>query len=290
MGIHLLGCSQAVRHEALVLACGGSNPPTPTNTVLPLRLVVWHRILVPARETVFEVGSNPTGAPKNRISQCSVIISNLMTPFLILDLSHARHIYAVGDIHGCYSMLERKLELMRFDPEQDHLISVGDLVDRGPENERCVEFCAKPWFHWIRGNHEELMAITAERGALQRKNGQSWILDLSQEERDRISGIINDAPVILEVLTPSGKRCGFVHADYPTEDWAEAEYVAENMAHHCLWDRTGLAYPKTQGIKNIDHVFHGHTPLPDPRTIANISWIDTGACFENGKITLAKLP
>lgn len=40
--------------------------------------------------------------------------------------------YAVGDIQGCYSELQQLLELMRFDPAQDRLWLVGDLVNRGP--------------------------------------------------------------------------------------------------------------------------------------------------------------
>jgi bis(5'-nucleosyl)-tetraphosphatase (symmetrical) len=41
-------------------------------------------------------------------------------------------IYAVGDIQGCHEEFEQLLESVRFDPLQDRLWLVGDLVNRGP--------------------------------------------------------------------------------------------------------------------------------------------------------------
>jgi len=36
----------------------------------------------------------------------------------------------------------------------DQLFSVGDLVDRGPESHRVLEWLARPWFFAICGNHD----------------------------------------------------------------------------------------------------------------------------------------
>lgn len=50
-----------------------------------------------------------------------------------IDGSQWRHIWLVGDIHGCLAQLREKLWFCRFDPWQDLLISVGDVIDRGGE-------------------------------------------------------------------------------------------------------------------------------------------------------------
>lgn len=48
--------------------------------------------------------------------------------------------YAVGDIQGCYDPLMRVLEQVNFDPADDTLYCVGDLVNRGPKSLKTLRF------------------------------------------------------------------------------------------------------------------------------------------------------
>lgn len=77
--------------------------------------------------------------------------------------------YIIGDIHGCYDQLEQLIANCRahshergLDPDKTELISLGDLVDRGPDSakvmERLVTF-DEPWARLtcLMGNHEEIM-------------------------------------------------------------------------------------------------------------------------------------
>jgi bis(5'-nucleosyl)-tetraphosphatase (symmetrical) len=43
-------------------------------------------------------------------------------------------VFAVGDVQGCYDELRHLLDHIRFDPEEDTLWFVGDLVNRGPKS------------------------------------------------------------------------------------------------------------------------------------------------------------
>ena len=65
--------------------------------------------------------------------------------------------FVVGDLHGCYGLLEQLLEKAQFDTACDRLFSVGDLIDRGPESFRCLQLLAEPWFYAVQGNHEMML-------------------------------------------------------------------------------------------------------------------------------------
>ena len=71
--------------------------------------------------------------------------------------------FAVGDIHGCFSALQKALDTIGFDPASDRLFSVGDLVDRGPESHLVLAWLDQPWFYAIFGNHD-LMAWSRALG------------------------------------------------------------------------------------------------------------------------------
>ncbi len=65
-------------------------------------------------------------------------------------------VYAVGDIQGCYEPLVKLLDKVNFDPAQDRLWSVGDLVNRGPDSLKTIRFLKQlgPAFTAVLGNHD----------------------------------------------------------------------------------------------------------------------------------------
>jgi len=61
----------------------------------------------------------------------------------------------IGDVHGCLDEFRELLKLLSFSKGRDRLVSVGDLVDRGPDSVGCVRFARECGATVVMGNHEE---------------------------------------------------------------------------------------------------------------------------------------
>lgn len=106
-------------------------------------------------------------------------------------------IYAVGDIQGCYSELSRLLSKVRFDPSQDQLWAVGDLVNRGPESLRTLRFIRElgDSARIVLGNHDlHLLAVAA--GVRQRSRGDTIDEILEAADRDDLLDWLRHQPLL----------------------------------------------------------------------------------------------
>lgn len=202
--------------------------------------------------------------------------------------------FIVGDIHGCLDQLRQCLHDVGFSAQRDRLIALGDLVDRGPKSAEVVRLLDSPWFSSILGNHEELM-IEAFRGNSEMHvvNGGGWFACLGEGERAALVERVTSLPVAMTVSTPSGRRIGLVHADFPGTDWPDFMERIETpqVRDYALWSRARVneaKYGEVSPATGIDHVYFGHTPLREPMTRANMTWIDTG-CFATGRLTVVEL-
>jgi serine/threonine protein phosphatase 1 len=71
----------------------------------------------------------------------------------------------IGDIHGCYAELMELLDRAALG-EQDEIIAIGDIVDRGPDTPRTLDFFrSHPRARSLMGNHER-KHIRSSRGEL----------------------------------------------------------------------------------------------------------------------------
>ena len=71
----------------------------------------------------------------------------------------------IGDIHGCFDELQQLLEKIGATPN-DTVVSVGDIVRKGPAPDRCLDLWRMRGYRAVRGNQEEeLLRIVDEGGA-----------------------------------------------------------------------------------------------------------------------------
>lgn len=196
-------------------------------------------------------------------------------------------LYAVGDIHGCYNLLMNRLNEIGFDFENDLLVAVGDLVDRGIQNIECVDLLNEDWFTSVRGNHEELciqgmVSVSAMQCHI--SNGGEWFYnELSPSDQERMVEQFKGLPIALEV-NHNGKKYGFVHGHIEQNDWNEfannqGVSAFRDPAQLAMWGRDRLDSDNLQytHVKGIDAVIMGHTVTQKPCKRENCYWIDTGA-------------
>jgi len=200
--------------------------------------------------------------------------------------------YICGDIHGHFHLLHQELENHNFDPTSDRVFCLGDLIDRGDDSSEVVSYLQQPWFHSVLGNHEQMLidAIdisTYEHIANWLSQGGSWAKEMSRNDLLYYYEPLTKLPLTIEIELSSGKNVGLVHANLPKNaDWLSIRFLCENFSIHnpyrldsnakeMLWSRK--MHKSIGYVKNINHVFHGHTIVDKVKTINNRSYIDLGS-------------
>jgi serine/threonine protein phosphatase 1 len=208
--------------------------------------------------------------------------------------------FVTGDLHGMYDLFMKELDNIGFNTETDRCFSVGDLIDRGPNSANCLWLSKVKWFIPTYGNHEDLFlqAIAGKDHYMDlvwHQNGGDWAKYESDEDIKDLLDIARSLPYIITLNHKSGKKIGICHAQSPTTDWNDIDALTETEIQASIWGRTvatGKA-PVDYWVKNVDWCFHGHTPMNDPLTVGNCTFIDTGAVLpfylgdtHKGKLTI----
>ncbi len=170
----------------------------------------------------------------------------------------------IGDVHGCYDQLKAILEKTGFDEENDRLISVGDLMDRGPHPYSVFEYMKDIKLRMgdncvlIRGNHEQMLLdayADYSNMALWQYNGADvTIRDLRKHHCDskEVVRFITENTVYYYINEEDGFQCA--HADIDNED------PAENDVDTLIWGRENISSNFYKGRLTIV----GHTPINYP--------------------------
>ena len=218
-----------------------------------------------------------------------------------LPLDKNKRHFVVGDIHGRFDAFEKLLESVNYDPMNDIIYSVGDMIDRGDRSYETVCFFMQSNAHAIMGNHE-YMVIDHEWHDCWLQNGGLDTLRSLEEWQSNVRWLENfiiDLPFVMDVGV-DGDEDAFrlVHADLPL-DWDEqrlmlqlgyaAEDNSDNGIENLIWARTtiGLAEKNVAAMKPASwelpiaegrsgrNVFCGHTPTNNVVRVHDLTFIDT---------------
>jgi serine/threonine protein phosphatase 1 len=205
---------------------------------------------------------------------------------------------AIGDIHGCPQSLD--VLLNRIEPSSDdHLLFVGDYIDRGPDSkgviDRLLELREDVPCTFLRGNHEAMMIEYLDSGAfsLWRMNGGVSTLQSYLGENGN-SEVKIPAPHVEFVretkLYHETDDYLFVHAGLNPGLTIE-ENLEQQDEEVLLWERGHLNASEVAWEKPV---VCGHTPRPEPINREKLILIDTGCVYHTkpgmGRLTAVSLP
>jgi len=155
----------------------------------------------------------------------------MKTPLKTFEPNLKGRDFVVGDLHGMLPALVNMLANVQFDPENDRLFSVGDLVDRGPDSLGCLRLLREPWFHAVLANHEQMMLEAFAGGYMGNfwiQNGGFWGFSAwdDHEHPERapqpesvelfsLLSLVDELPYMITINRPDGKKFHVLHAELP---------------------------------------------------------------------------
>jgi len=198
-------------------------------------------------------------------------------------------IFAIGDIHGCFQALERLLQKLPIEWEEDYLVFLGDYIDRGPDPRLTLEGVM------------ELKEAFGDR-VIPLMGNHEWMFLRYLHGVDEDVYLLNGGDVTLAQFSRGGKL------DVPPEVvaflrglpyyWETERYI---FVHAGLRPGRPLHAQRPEDLLFIrgefifsdydwgKRVIFGHTPFSTPFVARNKIGIDTG-CVYGGELTALRLP
>jgi len=186
--------------------------------------------------------------------------------------------FVIGDVHGRCAQLQGLLHMIPRDPENDTLVFLGDLIDRGFDVPGCVErvysLCKESpdRVRCLRGNHEQMLLefidgvgniwlspVTGGERTFEQYTGRALKVDKERDFEDARELIrdsipadylefLRSLPLFYEDEFAIYVHAGLDHGKHPNESTPEA----------LLWTRDMEFYKNYRGKPCL----FGHTPTP----------------------------
>jgi serine/threonine protein phosphatase 1 len=217
---------------------------------------------------------------------------------------------AIGDCHGCYTTFLALLDKL---PKDIPITLVGDLIDRGPDSNKVMQYAIDNKIDTVSGNHEKMMQQFF-KDYPQSLNGE--VLELREEDLFLLNGgntTLRSYGFIVKVigftkflitppndLTQIKSHLEFIKKlplfiEYP--DCVNSEgrmLVVSHSSINAVWHYRNdpsrkdqveqtILWGRPSTIKDVPEIYgiFGHTPQEfGPRIKVPFANIDTGCCFK----------
>lgn len=229
--------------------------------------------------------------------------------------------YVIGDIHGRADELISLLSNIGFDYENDTLISVGDLVDRGSKPfEVIFELMKIKNLISVQGNHDCYLLYFVERDGnyhpLDGFSGSQITIEQWLQLHDDYKLIVKDFLLKQKKYHIDEQNNLFVHAGIETQYKIDEQIYATYIEDREFFSKmlSMQDQPKDKKIKTIEgfnEIYIGHTPtlcfslnkkgilkkddnfsdrnILTPINICNVWNMDTGAGFVQGRLSIMNI-
>ena len=185
----------------------------------------------------------------------------------------------VGDIQGCLEPLERLLDAVAFEPANDRLIPVGDLVNKGPDSAGVLDLLMRLDARPVLGNHD-LRWLEKGRADVA-KGHEGWL------RAQPVVRLFDDLIVVHAGLHPAWDEARL--AKLTPEDVGYAVTVrycdAQGERPPADWPPPGPPYrPWDDFYRGSKRVVFGHWARRGLVVRPQCIGLDTGCCY-GGKLT-----
>ncbi len=194
------------------------------------------------------------------------------------DENGFQRLFAVGDVHGEFHLLRHLIEAeIRFDPDADGLVFLGDYIDRGPLSKDVVRYVSQLKEQYgtrvvlLKGNHEELAEEALSGGSpvdlrlWMLNGGGNTVSDFGS--LDEAGRVLLPFIGVLELYYETDSHV-FVHAGLE-----RGRPPGETSPDVLLWTREFA--PHFQGKT----VVSGHTPHREVTFYDGVVIVDSGAVY-----------
>jgi diadenosine tetraphosphatase ApaH/serine/threonine PP2A family protein phosphatase len=214
-----------------------------------------------------------------------------MAPALMRTMQVRGRLIVVGDVHGCFTEL---LELLdRIAPDaNDVVVSVGDIVTKGPAVERCLDLWRERRYLAVQGNNE--LKVLGRARPLLRLFARDEVL-----RRGDLLTYLRSWPLVIDFPK---ERVSVVHGGFLPQMQVTAEEIERerDVIPELRWIRKqdGAWRPVPKQKKKKEDVLwsekwrgdrfvlYGHTPVREPKRDERALGLDTG-CVYGGALTAA---